>query len=175
MNNACVLSYPLSAQQSLWSDWADAQADLSLRWAQTHFVGFVMSKLNSLRGFLRNWLIIAAKFFTHVIWRRLRSQSGNRGTTALTRWLIFQVKIQICLRIQIVWSEFLAVCWKNLWLLGFLQSTWWCRWLTLVKCICHLVCFAMPWLNSDFPSFPTFYYSDCTCLINLKNNWALKF
>ena len=28
-----VLSYPLSAQRRLWSDWADAQADLSLRWA----------------------------------------------------------------------------------------------------------------------------------------------
>ena len=27
------------------SDWADAQADLSLRWAHTHFVGFVMSQL----------------------------------------------------------------------------------------------------------------------------------
>ena len=26
-------SYPLSAQRRLWSDWADAQADLSLRWA----------------------------------------------------------------------------------------------------------------------------------------------
>ena len=25
-----------------WSDWADAQTDLSLRWAHTHFVGFVM-------------------------------------------------------------------------------------------------------------------------------------
>ena len=23
-----------------WSDWADAQADLSLRWAHSHFVGF---------------------------------------------------------------------------------------------------------------------------------------
>ena len=28
-----------------WSDWVDAQADLSLRWAHTHFVGFVMSWL----------------------------------------------------------------------------------------------------------------------------------
>ena len=28
---AWVLSYPLNAQQRLWSDWADAQADLSLR------------------------------------------------------------------------------------------------------------------------------------------------
>ena len=26
----------------VWSDWADAQADLSLRWAHPHFVGFVM-------------------------------------------------------------------------------------------------------------------------------------
>ena len=32
-------------QRRLWSDWADAQADLSLRWAHTHFVGFVMSRL----------------------------------------------------------------------------------------------------------------------------------
>ena len=26
-------------------DWADAQADLSLRWAHSHCVGFVMSRL----------------------------------------------------------------------------------------------------------------------------------
>ena len=45
MKKAWVLSYPLSAQRRLWSDWADAQADLSLRWAHTHFVGFVMSWL----------------------------------------------------------------------------------------------------------------------------------
>ena len=30
-----VLSYPLSAQRRLRSDWADAQADLSLHWAQS--------------------------------------------------------------------------------------------------------------------------------------------
>ena len=45
MKKAWVLSYPLSAQRRLWSDWADAQADLNLRWAHTHFVGFVMSRL----------------------------------------------------------------------------------------------------------------------------------
>ena len=45
MKKAWVLSYPLSAQRRLWSDWADAQADLSLRWAHSHFVGFVMSWL----------------------------------------------------------------------------------------------------------------------------------
>ena len=45
MKKAWVLSYPLSAQRRLWSDWADAQADLSLRWEHTHFVCFVMSRL----------------------------------------------------------------------------------------------------------------------------------
>ena len=32
-------------QWRLWSDWEDAQADLSLRWMHSHFVGFVMSQL----------------------------------------------------------------------------------------------------------------------------------
>ena len=46
MKKHSVLSYPLSAQRRLWSDWADAQADLSLCWAHSHFVGFVMLRLN---------------------------------------------------------------------------------------------------------------------------------
>ena len=29
------------------SGWADAQADLSLRWVHSHFVGFVMSRVIS--------------------------------------------------------------------------------------------------------------------------------
>ena len=45
MKNDWVLSYPLSAQRKLWSDWADVQADLSLRWAHSHFVGFVLTWL----------------------------------------------------------------------------------------------------------------------------------
>ena len=45
MKKHWVLSYPLSAQRMLWSDWADAQADLSIRWAHTHFVSFDMSRL----------------------------------------------------------------------------------------------------------------------------------
>ena len=40
MKKAWTLSCPLSAQRRLWSDWADAQADLSLRWAHSHNVGF---------------------------------------------------------------------------------------------------------------------------------------
>ena len=45
MKKAWVLSYPLSRQRRLWLDWADAPADLHLRWAQSHFVGFVMWRL----------------------------------------------------------------------------------------------------------------------------------
>ena len=33
MKKVLIVSYPLGAKQRLWSDWADAQADLSLRWA----------------------------------------------------------------------------------------------------------------------------------------------
>ena len=45
IKKAWVFSYPFSAQRRLWSDWADAQDDLSLRWAHSHFVGFVMLRL----------------------------------------------------------------------------------------------------------------------------------
>ena len=48
MKKAWVLSYPLSTERRLRSDWVDAQADPSLRWAHTHFVGFVMSRLRLL-------------------------------------------------------------------------------------------------------------------------------
>ena len=44
MKKTWVLSYPLSAQRRLWSDWADAHAGLSLFWAHNHFVGFVMMR-----------------------------------------------------------------------------------------------------------------------------------
>ena len=68
MKKAQVLSYLLSAQRRHWSDcpaawrklrflatywahsedwsdWADARADLSLRWTHSHFVGFAMRRL----------------------------------------------------------------------------------------------------------------------------------
>ena len=46
-----------------WSDWADAQADLSLRWAHNHFVGFHMSwliytcGLTATQGTFRLWFL----------------------------------------------------------------------------------------------------------------------
>ena len=46
MRKPCTHIYPLSAHRRLWSDWADAQADLNLRWAHSHFVGFVVRRLH---------------------------------------------------------------------------------------------------------------------------------
>ena len=67
MRKAWVLSYPLSAQRSLWSDWADAQADLSLRWAHSNFVGFVMWRLIYLlplsKGYQRTKLVSTLEKF----------------------------------------------------------------------------------------------------------------
>ena len=40
LKKARTLSYPLSAQRRLWSDWGDAQADPSLRWAHMPFCWF---------------------------------------------------------------------------------------------------------------------------------------
>ena len=75
MKKAWVFSYPLSAQRRLWSDWADAQADLSLRWAHSHFVGFVMRQLLFVllvvMLFLSFWNIV--HFATHN-WKKKNSQ-----------------------------------------------------------------------------------------------------
>ena len=40
MKKDWVLSYPLSAQRRVRSDWADAQADLSLHWVHMSFCWF---------------------------------------------------------------------------------------------------------------------------------------
>ena len=45
MTKAWVLSYLLSVQRRLWTNWSDAQVDLSLRWAHSHLIGFVMRRL----------------------------------------------------------------------------------------------------------------------------------
>ena len=61
MKEAWGLSYPLSAQQRLGSDWADAQADLRLRWAHSHFVCFVMRRL------ILSCFVIHHNLFRHVV------------------------------------------------------------------------------------------------------------
>ena len=69
MKKAWVLIYPLSAQRRLWSDWADAQADLSLRWAHTHFVGIVMSWLIC----IKNFYAVYPQHTCMFLWRNMES------------------------------------------------------------------------------------------------------
>ena len=66
MKTGGILSYPLNAQRRLWSDLADAQADLSLRWAHSHFVCFVMRRLNyacvwqkTVKRLWSSWLVLS--------------------------------------------------------------------------------------------------------------------
>ena len=73
-----VLSYPLSAQQRLWSDWVDAQADLSLRWAHSHFVGFVVRRL----------------MYSFNTWRKhfaVQKESSSINNTATWLYLMIQL------------------------------------------------------------------------------------
>ena len=65
MKKAWVLSYPLNAQRRLWSDWADAQANLSLHWAHSHFVLFVM-----------RWLMYYSKLYLYIITVTLQFSPG---------------------------------------------------------------------------------------------------
>ena len=53
------------------SVWADAQADLSLRWAQSHFVGFVMSRFKycTRSTFIRIIIAKNRKYHCNCLWK----------------------------------------------------------------------------------------------------------
>ena len=53
-------SYPLSALRRFWSDWADAQADLSLRWAQRPFCWFCHEVAHVYLAAEFQWILIFA-------------------------------------------------------------------------------------------------------------------
>ena len=144
----------LSAQQRLWSDWADAQADLSLHWAHTHFVGFVMSRLILILHRRILWITIS------------RTRKGLQITTqnswiGKVKWAascqnqqnVRPAKTQISLGICPVWSVFNVGMKKPL-VLGFLLSTQrrlWSGWLmpqlvwVFVGRTGHFVGFFMRW------------------------------
>ena len=87
MKKAWVLSYPLSAQQRLWSDWADAQTDLSVRWAHNHFTGFVM-----------RWLIRVLRHGPSRLFHSFRDGPIKKKLLAL--WFIMY-GIRKCVRVPI--------------------------------------------------------------------------
>ena len=87
----------LHADSEDWSDRADAQADLSLRWAHSHIVGFVMRRLilvtvsapckSTTRRFTTNRI-----FFTQA----LNDNHSTRSKCSAFRWqLWYAVKLQI--------------------------------------------------------------------------------
>ena len=98
-------------QRRLWSDWADAQADLSLRWAHTHFVGFVM-----------RWLIYTCmtilSYRTHQVlaagqWTNLEPSNFSIRKKWMT-WtpIIWQTVIEtiLCAK-QNLWRRVLGIRW----------------------------------------------------------------
>ena len=71
MKKVWVLGYPLSAKRRLWSDRADAQADLRIRWAHSHIVGFVMRR--------------------HIIWRAI-STSVQKLCLGRSLWMCLLIR-----------------------------------------------------------------------------------
>ena len=94
MKKAWVLSYPLSAQRRLWSVWVDAQADLSLRWAHSHIVGFVMSRLKCFvistgqHCLFRFFMLVFKLFPSDCCQRRVYSSEVKLRTENFCRWVI---------------------------------------------------------------------------------------
>ena len=84
MKKVWVLSYPLSAQRRLWSDWVAAQADLSLRWAHmsfcwfcheaAHFSNYYRSK-NSVQLWKQSTITQSTKVWLNFV--SLKCQLGN--------------------------------------------------------------------------------------------------
>ena len=87
----------LHADSEDWSDWADAKADLSLRWAHTHFVDFVMSRLIC---------IIIRHHYPPVTTSNDNCYSIHMGNNGCS-WLLAAVYSDICIRqclIQSGWT-----------------------------------------------------------------------
>ena len=87
MKKAWVLSYPLNAQRSLYSDWADALADL--RWAHTHSVGFVISWLISHLACILTYEIM--KFRMSVDSEISPSEDDGKETEHLSRAVFLKI------------------------------------------------------------------------------------
>ena len=102
MKKPWVLSYPFSAQGRLGSDWADAQADLSLRWAHSHFVGFVTGWL------IYCWLLfILSQQLTHhtiLVWTQLSVPLPIR----VSSWVV-----SLYSRRQLIWPSSWPLIWEQ--------------------------------------------------------------
>ena len=86
----------MDSKDSDQTGWMDAQADLSLRWVHTHFVGFVMSRLNfclDLKSVFRmNKEHFKLKYKSLIFWMCVFC-GGERGGGAGCKIPIFDKKI----------------------------------------------------------------------------------
>ena len=99
-------------QRRLWSDWADALADLSRRWAHTHFVSFVMS-----RHICNDFEIKTILKYICCLWCQLL-QISRAGWNV--RW--FQIWIQLLIYINII-CYFIPAFYKWMKLIGLFSLT----------------------------------------------------
>ena len=96
MKKAWVLSYPLSVQRRLWSDWVNTQADLSPHLAHSHFFWFCHEAAQIC---LQYWeMSRTGSLLVYVIYL-------SRFMTNPTKWHVRPAKTRISLGIHTVWSE----------------------------------------------------------------------
>ena len=107
MKKAWFLSYPMSAQRRFWSDWADGQADLSLRWAHSHIVGVVMRRLKY--SLLLLWWRSLNRHFSHDMTKPTKWVCAQRRLSTFNiNWLLKEYYwwlINICKSIVETWSH----------------------------------------------------------------------
>ena len=70
-----VLSYTLSAQRRLWSEWTDAQADLSLRWAHRSFCWFCHAVAHFIPLMFQSfrWCLTFVRMYIYYIYKHCSS------------------------------------------------------------------------------------------------------
>ena len=99
-------------QRILWSHWADAKADLSIRWAHTQIVGFVMSWFKLLINLCLPVRFLFSSVLNHILFWVIAYGKGRnrnefqfykywailaRALTKATTWPVRPTKTQISL------------------------------------------------------------------------------
>ena len=95
MKKAWVLSYPLSTQRRLWSDWADAQVDLSLCWTHRVFCLFCRAAAQMSLSLRKSWKAI----MSYILFRNAKLQLIK----CCLKWhlSLVEAKMQDCIKFQI--------------------------------------------------------------------------
>ena len=103
----------MSAQQRLWSDWADAQADWSLRWAHMPFCWFCR-----VAAHIPKMDLTVATYTQLCLLAHILNEPPHDKTNIMA---CVPSETQISLGIRPVWSESSLSAWRNL---GSLATHW---------------------------------------------------